>query len=75
VHCKDGDWPPPHVPDALGIERPLGKGSVNIARFLSALNEIGYRGMLTLEREEQDPQQRVADIRSGLALLKELTSN
>jgi sugar phosphate isomerase/epimerase len=75
VHCKDGDWPPPDVPDALGIERPLGKGSVNMARFLSALNEIGYRGMLTLEREEQNPQQRVADIRSGLALLKELTSN
>ena len=30
VHCKDGDWPVPGVEGALGKERPLGKGSVDL---------------------------------------------
>lgn len=73
VHCKDGDWPPLDQPEALGEERPLGKGSVGIPRFISKLKEIGYTGILCIEREERDKRKRAADIRSAVSLLKELT--
>ena len=32
-------------------EVPLGEGSVNFPSYLAALDEIGYRGFLTIERE------------------------
>ncbi len=32
-------------------ETPLGEGSVDFAAYLKALEEIGYRGFLTIERE------------------------
>jgi sugar phosphate isomerase/epimerase len=73
VHCKDGDWPPIDKPEALGVERPLGDGSVGIPRFIAKLKEIGYRGILSVEREEQDAAKRAADIRKAIALLKRLT--
>ena len=73
VHCKDGDWPPVDKPAALGVERPLGDGSVGIPRFIAKLKEIGYRGILSVEREEQDTAKRAADIRKAIALLKRLT--
>ena len=73
VHCKDGDWPPLDRPNALGVERPLGDGSVDIPRFISKLKEVGYRGILSVEREEQDAGKRAADIRKAIALLKRLT--
>jgi sugar phosphate isomerase/epimerase len=73
VHCKDGDWPPVNRPEALGVEKALGEGSVNFPAFLSKLKEIGYRGLLTIEREEQDQAKRAADIRKAITLLKRLT--
>ena len=73
VHCKDGDWPPVDQPTALGKERPLGEGSVNIPNFISKLKEIGYTGILSIEREEQDEKKRAADIRKAVSLLKSLT--
>jgi sugar phosphate isomerase/epimerase len=73
VHCKDGDWPPKGESDALGKERALGQGSVDFPRFIATLKDIGYTGILSLEREELDATQRAADIRTGLMLLKELT--
>ena len=73
VHCKDGDWPPVDKPAALGVERPLGDGSVGIPRFIAKLKEIGYRGILSVEREEQDTAKRAADIRKAIALLKRVT--
>ncbi len=37
-------------------EVPLGEGGVNFKTYLKALEEIGYRGFLTIEREAgQDP--------------------
>jgi sugar phosphate isomerase/epimerase len=74
VHCKDGDWPEAGVPGALGKEKALGAGSVEVARFLSKLREIGYCGPLSIEREASDPAQRMVDIRSAIALLTELKS-
>lgn len=73
VHCKDGDWPPRDRPEALGKECALGEGSVDIPRFISKLKEIGYRGILSIEREERDAAQRAADIRRAVTLLKSLT--
>ena len=33
------------------IEVPLGEGSVDFPKYLSAFNDIGYNGFLTIERE------------------------
>jgi sugar phosphate isomerase/epimerase len=73
VHCKDGDWPPVDKSQALGIERPLGEGSVDIPRFVAKLKEIGYRGVLSIEREEPDLVKRAADVRKAVALLRSIT--
>jgi sugar phosphate isomerase/epimerase len=43
-------------------------------RFVNALREIGYTGSLNVEREIEDQQQRLSDIRAGLDLLRPLTS-
>jgi L-ribulose-5-phosphate 3-epimerase len=72
VHCKDGNWPPAGQPDALGEERPLGHGSVDVPGFLRKLKEVGYAGPLAIEREASDPAQRLRDIRSAIHLLHEL---
>jgi hydroxypyruvate isomerase len=72
VHCKDGDWPPRDEPLALGKERPLGDGSVDMPRFLAKLKEIGYRGVLTIEREGVDEERQAGDICKAIALLKKL---
>jgi len=72
VHCKDGDWPPRERPGALGTERPLGQGSVGIERFIAKLKQLGYRGTLNIEREIEDRQQQLADIRMAIRLLEQL---
>jgi len=74
VHCKDGDWPPPETPGALGRERPLGEGSVGIERYVRTLAEIGFRGPLNVERETENQQERLRDIARGIALLRSITS-
>jgi len=65
THAKDGiklqDCPPEIiygipfegdvVTGASFEEVPLGKGSVDFPNYLKALDEIGYRGFLTIERE------------------------
>lgn len=73
VHCKDGDWPPRDQPTALGKEKPLGDGSVGIERFIHKLKEVGYRGVLSVEREEPDQARRNADLIRAIALLRKLT--
>jgi sugar phosphate isomerase/epimerase len=72
VHCKDGDWPPPDQPGALGKERPLGKGSVGVERFVRTLEEIGFQGPLVVEREAEDQQERLRDIGDAVKLLRSL---
>lgn len=69
VHCKDGDWPPRDSPGALGSEKPLGQGAVGIARFVAKLKEVGFTGPLNIEREAENQEQRMADMRMGVALL------
>lgn len=49
-------------------ELPLGKGKVDFDNWIMALNEIGYHGFLTIEREVgADPE---ADIRLAMDFLK-----
>ncbi len=61
------------VPDsynnvAFFEEVPLGTGSVDFPNYLSALEKIGYRGFLTIEREVgQNP---TADIQTAFDFLK-----
>ena len=84
THAKDGvklfDKDPEmiyHVVDDalrhLGrayMEYPLGKGHVDFPNYLKALDEIGYRGFLTVEREcGSDPCQ---DIGESILYLKKL---
>jgi sugar phosphate isomerase/epimerase len=48
-------------------EVPLGTGQVDFPRYLKALEEIGYRGFLTIEREVgEDP---AADIATAVSFL------
>ena len=43
-------------------ERPLGEGAVNFPAYLTALEEIGYKGFLTVEREAgTDPKANITE--------------
>jgi sugar phosphate isomerase/epimerase len=76
VHCKDGDWPPKGSPSALGVEKPLGQGSVGIERFIDKLKQIGYKNPLNIEREGvPEHQQKLADIKMGVGLLQKLLAH
>ncbi len=68
VHVKDarrtqttGQW---------GQEVPLGEGEVNIPAFLRALERVGYRGPLVVEREVGDQAARLRDVALGLERLR-----
>ena len=74
VHCKDGDWPAMDRPETLGQELPLGEGKVDFPAFISTLKEIGYRGVLSIEREgTKSSEELERDIRKAIALLQRLT--
>jgi L-ribulose-5-phosphate 3-epimerase len=50
------------------IELPLGQGDVDFKNYLKALDEIGYKGFLTIEREVgENPE---ADIKLAVDFLK-----
>lgn len=51
-------------------ELPLGEGNVNFPEYISALEDIGYRGFLTIEREVGDNPS--ADIGTAVNFLKKL---
>jgi sugar phosphate isomerase/epimerase len=70
VHCKDGEWPPKDAPNALGHERPLGEGAVGIPQFVAKIKSLGYRGILSIEREEEDQDKRRQDIHKAVDLLR-----
>ena len=72
VHAKDGDWPPREQPGALGTERPLGQGSVDIPKFVRKLKDVGFSGPLNIEREAENQAERIADIRNAVSYLNSL---
>ncbi|MBM3994262.1 MAG: sugar phosphate isomerase/epimerase [Planctomycetes bacterium] len=69
VHVKDAIRT--KVPGTWGEEVPLGKGQVNIKKFVDTLKKVGFKGALCIEREVGDQQQRIADIAHGIRVLKE----
>lgn len=72
IHCKDGKWAAEPGRE-WGQETPLGAGDVGMENYLRTLQEIGYRGPLTIEREiPQEPDRQKAEIGSAVKLLTDL---
>jgi sugar phosphate isomerase/epimerase len=72
VHCKDALWSD-QPGKTWGQEVPLGQGQVDIAAYLRTLQEIGYDGPLTIEREiPQEPARQKAEIGGAVELLERL---
>jgi len=72
VHCKDAKWAASPGRE-WGREVPLGEGDVGIETFLRTLNELGYAGPLTIEREiPQEPERQKEEIGRGVRLLEGL---
>lgn len=72
VHCKDGKWAA-RPGEEWGQEVPLGAGDVGMENYLRTLQEIGYTGPLTIEREiPQDPERQKSEIGHAVRLLSEL---
>jgi sugar phosphate isomerase/epimerase len=72
VHCKDGTWAA-NPGKEWGQEMPLGQGDVGMETYLRTLDEIGYTGPLTIEREiAQEPARQKAEIGHAVKLLTEL---
>jgi len=69
VHVKDAI--PTKTPGTWGEEVPLGRGQVNIRRFVQTLKKIGYRGPLCIEREVGTQEERMTDIVHGIRYLRE----
>jgi len=70
VHVKDAR--PPSEPEQWGAEVPLGEGVVGMVAFLDALVAAEYVGPLIVEREVGTQEERVADVRNGMQLLRRL---
>jgi sugar phosphate isomerase/epimerase len=72
VHCKDAKWSDqPGV--TWGTEVPLGQGDVDFAAFLDVIEEIGYQGPLTIEREiPREAERQEQEIRQAADLLNRL---
>lgn len=72
VHCKDAEWSDqPGV--TWGEETRLGEGDVNISKFVKVLNDLGYQGPLTIEREiSNEPARQKAEIAESITLLQRL---
>jgi sugar phosphate isomerase/epimerase len=75
VHCKDATWSD-QPGKTWGAEVPLGKGQVDLPRYLETLKEIGYTGPLTIEREiPQEPERQKAEIQHAADLLSKLRTS
>jgi sugar phosphate isomerase/epimerase len=72
VHCKDGTWSAQPGKE-WGREVPFGEGDVGAESFLRTLQEIGYDGPLTIEREiPQEPQRQKVEIGRAVEVLTAL---
>lgn len=72
VHCKDAKWAA-NPGQEWGQEVPLGEGDVDIEAYLRTLEEIGYSGPLTIEREiPQDPERQKQEVAHAATLLNGL---
>jgi L-ribulose-5-phosphate 3-epimerase len=71
VNPKDAVFPTD--PKNLGKEVPIGLGKVDFPRLVRRLQEIGYRGVMNIEREISGPQQ-IEDIKAAKVYLEQLIS-
>ena len=64
-----------YVPVLVGdaIDLAIGKGDVDFPAWVAALEEIGYRGFLTIEREVGDDPAK--DINTAADYLRSIISN
>jgi sugar phosphate isomerase/epimerase len=69
VHVKDANRPT--VPGQWGEEVPLGRGQVDIRRFVQTLRKVGYQGALCIEREVGNQEERLYDVDHGIHFLRE----
>lgn len=69
VHLKDANRP--KVRGQWGEEVPLGRGQTNTKAFVKALQKIGFRGPLCIEREVGTQEERFHDIEHGVRFLRE----
>jgi sugar phosphate isomerase/epimerase len=69
VHVKDAIRPT--AAGQWGQEVPLGQGEVDIRKFVKALQAVGYRGPLVIEREVGDQVGRLRDVAHGIKYLRE----
>jgi sugar phosphate isomerase/epimerase len=73
THAKDGRRLPVEdeqqsIQTYKEVELPLGEGDVDFDNYLKALDDIGYTGFLTIEREVGDDP--AADIKHAVAFLE-----
>ncbi|MBQ8341050.1 MAG: sugar phosphate isomerase/epimerase [Clostridia bacterium] len=68
THIKDGFYPTNGM--ALGKEAPAGQGKANLPAVVKKLDELGFNGAFTIEREISGDQQ-IADIKMARDLLRE----
>jgi len=69
-HVKDATWSDdPGV--EWGREVPLGTGEVGIEDFIKTLNDFGYSGPLTIEREVEGEEQ-IRDLKAAVDLLENI---
>ncbi len=66
VHAKDGEYPTDGR--KLGKEKPIGQGRVNFPVLIQKLQAIGYKGVLTIEREISGEKQ-IEDIKNSIEFL------
>ena len=68
THIKDGFYPTNGM--SLGKEAPAGQGKANLPAVVKKLEELGFTGAFTIEREISGDQQ-IADIKMARDLLRE----
>ena len=72
IHCKDAKWAD-NPGQEWGSEVPLGEGAVGMENYLRTLDELGYSGPLTIEREiAAEPERQKVEIGHAINLLTEL---
>jgi len=72
IHGKDGNWPDPAKPGALGTEQPLGSGSVDIAKFVHTVLQSGFGGTINVESGVHGDEPHAVTLKNAVALLKRL---
>ncbi len=74
IHCKDAKWAAADQRGkGWGTEVALGEGDVGMETYLRTLQDVGYSGPLTIEREiAHDRERQKADIGQAVRLLESL---